>query len=60
MKLKAFNLKVMHGILSCNSNLKKWKLKESDRRLDIQGRVWGGGEGGGSADPGPTPKFYIF
>ena len=30
IKLKEFNFKVMHGILPCNSNLKKWKLKESD------------------------------
>ena len=30
IKLREFNFKIMHGILSCNSNLKKWKLKEND------------------------------
>ena len=29
-KLKEFNFKVMHGILYCNSNLKKWRKKEND------------------------------
>ena len=30
IKLKAFNFKVLHGILACNVNLKRWKIKEID------------------------------
>ena len=30
IKLKEFNLKVLHGILACNVNLKQWKIKEID------------------------------
>ena len=31
IKLKEFNYKMLFDILPCNYNLKKWKLKESDR-----------------------------
>ena len=27
-KLKEFNFKVLHGILACNVNLKRWKINE--------------------------------
>jgi len=30
VKLKEFNYKVLYGILACNKNLKKWKIKDSD------------------------------
>ena len=30
IKLKEFNFKFLHGILPCNVNLKKWKLKSND------------------------------
>ena len=30
MKLREFNFKLLHGILPCNSNLKRWKLKTTD------------------------------
>ena len=30
IKLKEFNFKLLHGILPCNKNLFKWKLKSSD------------------------------
>ena len=30
IKLKEFNYKLLYGILSCNKNLKKWKIKDSD------------------------------
>lgn len=30
MKLKEFNFKLLHNILPCNSNLKKWKIRDSD------------------------------
>ena len=30
VKLKEFNLKLLHGILPCNRNLKRWRLKDSD------------------------------
>lgn len=30
IKLKEFNFKLLHGILPCNANLKKWKIKSSD------------------------------
>ena len=29
IKLKEFNFKVLHGILACNVNLKRWKIKET-------------------------------
>ena len=29
IKLKEFNFKLLHGILPCNDNLKKWKIKHS-------------------------------
>ena len=29
IKLREFSFKVMYGILACNSNLKKWRIKES-------------------------------
>lgn len=29
IKLKEFNYKLLHGILPCNINLRKWKIKES-------------------------------
>jgi len=29
-KLREFNFKVMHNILPCNSNLKKWRKREND------------------------------
>ncbi len=29
IKIKEFNFKLLHGILPCNVNLKKWKIKES-------------------------------
>ena len=31
IKLKEFILKVLNGILPCNKNLEKWKLKTNDR-----------------------------
>jgi hypothetical protein len=30
IKLKEFNFKVLHGILACNYNLKKWRLRDDD------------------------------
>ena len=30
IKLKEFNFKVLHGILACNVNLTRWKIKEID------------------------------
>ena len=30
IKLKKFNLKVLHGILPCNGNLTQWRIKASD------------------------------
>jgi hypothetical protein len=30
IKLKEFNFKVLHGILPCNNNLKKWRIRMSD------------------------------
>ena len=30
IKLKEFNFKLLHGILPCNRNLEKWKLKNND------------------------------
>ena len=29
IKLGEYSFKVMYGILPCNSNLKKWRIKES-------------------------------
>ena len=29
-KLKEYNFKLLHGILPCNVNLKKWRVKEND------------------------------
>ena len=29
IELREFSFKIMYGILACNSNLKKWKIKES-------------------------------
>ena len=29
IKLKEFNFKMLHGILPCNANLSKWKIKQS-------------------------------
>ena len=31
MKLREFNFKSLHGILLCNSNLKRWKLRTTDK-----------------------------
>ena len=31
IKLKEFNFKLLHGILLCNRNLEKWKLKSNDK-----------------------------
>ena len=31
IKLKEFNFKVLHGILPCNKNLQKWRIKLSDK-----------------------------
>ena len=31
VKLKDFNFKLLHGILPCNKNLKKWKLRRDDK-----------------------------
>ena len=31
IKLKEFNFKLLHGILPCNKNLEKWKIKPNDR-----------------------------
>ncbi len=30
IKLKEFNFKIMHGILPCNTNLMKWRIKDSN------------------------------
>ena len=30
IKLKEFNFKMLHGILSCKKNLKQWKIKTDD------------------------------
>ena len=30
IKLNRFNFKILHGILPCNSNLKKWKIRSVD------------------------------
>jgi hypothetical protein len=29
-KLKEYNFKLLHGILPCNKNLKKWRIKDND------------------------------
>ena len=31
IKLKEFNFKLLHGILPCNMNLKRWRVKESEQ-----------------------------
>ena len=31
IKLREFNFKLLHGILPCNSNLKRWRKTNSDR-----------------------------
>ena len=31
IKLKEFNFKLLHGILPCNKNLKRWQIKESEQ-----------------------------
>ena len=31
IKLKEFNFKMLHGILSCNTNLFKWKIKLNEK-----------------------------
>lgn len=31
IKLKEFNFKILHGILSCNNNLMRWKIKTSGK-----------------------------
>ena len=31
VKLKEFNLKLLHGILLCNRNLEQWKLRRDDK-----------------------------
>ena len=31
IKLKEFNFKLLHGILPCNKNLKRWRIKESEQ-----------------------------
>ena len=33
-KLKEFNFKVIHRILSCEINLKKWKLQDHDKCIE--------------------------
>jgi hypothetical protein len=30
IKLKEFNFKILHGILPCNYNLRRWKIRDSD------------------------------
>ena len=30
IKLKEFNFKMLHGILSCTKNLKQWRIKTDD------------------------------
>ena len=31
IKLKEFNFKLLHGILPCNKNLKRWQIKDSEQ-----------------------------
>ena len=31
IKLKEYNFKLLHGILPCNSNLRKWRIKRTDQ-----------------------------
>ena len=31
IKLKEFNFKLLHGILPCNKNLKRWWIKDSEQ-----------------------------
>ena len=31
IKLKEYNFKLLHGILPCNKNLKRWKIKQSEK-----------------------------
>ena len=31
IKLKEFNFKILHGILPCNKNLEKWKIRGNDK-----------------------------
>ena len=31
IKLKEFNFKLLHGILPCNKNVKRWRIKESEQ-----------------------------
>ena len=31
MKLREFNFKILHGSLPCNSNLKRWDLRTTDK-----------------------------
>ena len=31
IKLWEFNFKVLHGILSCNKNLKQWRIVDCDK-----------------------------
>ena len=31
IKLKEFNFKLLHGILPCNKNLKRWRIKDSEQ-----------------------------
>ena len=38
IKLKEFNFKVLHGILSCNLNLVRWKIRDS-HECDICGET---------------------
>ena len=37
LKIKEFNFKVLHGILSCESNLKIWKLQDNDNCIVCKG-----------------------
>ena len=36
IKLKEFNFKLLHGILPCNKNLEKWKIRANDK-CDVRG-----------------------
>ena len=38
LKIKEFNFKVLHGILSCESNLKIWKLQDNGNGIVCKGK----------------------
>ena len=35
IKLKEFNFKILHSILPCNLNLRRWKIRDSHKYIDV-------------------------